>query len=71
MEYNSQREHLRISDYGRNVVKLIDYAKTIEDRAQRTKVAEAIALCLSKDEAKFAEGAAIVKELTAKYPMYE
>lgn len=42
MEYNSQREHLSISDYGRNVVKLIQYAKTIEDRTQRTKVAEAI-----------------------------
>lgn len=42
MEYNSQREHLCISDYGRNVVKLIQYAKTIEDREQRSKVAEAI-----------------------------
>ena len=41
------------------------------DEAAFAKVAEAIALCLSKDEAKFAEGAAIVKELTAKYPMYE
>lgn len=59
MEYNSQREHLRISDYGRNVVKLIDYAKTIEDRAQRTKVAEAIVAVMgqvnpqSKDSAEY------------------
>lgn len=42
MEYNSQREQLRISDYGRNVVKLIRFAQNIEDRTQRTKVAEAI-----------------------------
>lgn len=42
MEYNSQRDKLIYSDYGRNVHKLIAYAKTIEDRTQRTKVAEAI-----------------------------
>ena len=40
------------------------------DEAAFAKVAEAIALCLSKDDAKFAQGAAIVKELTAKYPLY-
>jgi glycine hydroxymethyltransferase len=34
------------------------------------KVAEAITLCLTKDEAKFAEGVKIVKALTAKYPLY-
>ena len=33
---------MKISDYGRNVVKLIEYAKSIEDREKRTKVAEAI-----------------------------
>lgn len=34
------------------------------------KVAEAIALCLSKDNAKFAQGAKIVKDLTVKHPLY-
>lgn len=47
MEYNSQREKLKISDYGRSVYKLIQYAKTIEDKAQRTKVAEAIVNVMS------------------------
>lgn len=47
MEYNSQREKLTYSDYGRNVHKLIAYAKTIEDRTQRTKVAEAIVSVMS------------------------
>ena len=42
MEYNSQRDKLIYSDYGRNVQKLIAYAKTIEDKTQRTKVAESI-----------------------------
>lgn len=39
MEYNTQREQLKITDYGRNVIKMIAYAKTIEDRAERTRMA--------------------------------
>lgn len=39
MEYNTQREQLKITDYGRNVMKMIAYAKTIADRAERTQMA--------------------------------
>lgn len=42
MEYNTQRPQLKISDYGRNVYKLIQYAKGLEDRQMRTQVAQAI-----------------------------
>lgn len=42
MEYNTQRETLKINDYGRNVCKMIDYAKTIEDRTERTQMANLI-----------------------------
>ena len=42
MEYNTQREQLKITDYGRNVTKLIDYAKTIADRNERTQMAHLI-----------------------------
>lgn len=42
MEYNTQREHLKIPDYGRNVAKLIDKCKTIADRDERTKMANTI-----------------------------
>lgn len=42
MEYNTQREKLAINDYGRNVCKMIDYAKTLEDRAERTQMANLI-----------------------------
>ena len=42
MEYNSQREKMIIPEYGRNVQKMIEYAKTIEDREKRTKSAEVI-----------------------------
>lgn len=42
MEYNTQREQLKINDYGRCVSKLIDYAKTIADREERTQMANLI-----------------------------
>ncbi|MCB9267937.1 MAG: DUF4290 domain-containing protein [Lewinellaceae bacterium] len=42
MEYNSAREDLIIPEYGRNVQKLINHAKTIEDPAFRQKFVEAV-----------------------------
>ncbi|MEL7122505.1 MAG: DUF4290 domain-containing protein [Bacteroidota bacterium] len=42
MEYNSARENLIIPEYGRNVQKLIDHAKTIEDPAFRQAFVEKI-----------------------------
>ena len=40
------------------------------DEAAFAKVADAIVLCLSKDDAKFNEGVKLVKELTTQYPLY-
>lgn len=42
MEYNSQREELIIPEYGRNIQKLIDHAKTIEDDALRQHFVERV-----------------------------
>ena len=42
MEYNTQREHLKINDYGRSVYKMIDYAKTLPTRHERTQMAHII-----------------------------
>ncbi len=42
MEYNTQREPLKITDYGRNVVKLIEKCKEVADREERTKMANMI-----------------------------
>lgn len=42
MEYNTEREALKIADYGRNVVKMIDYAKKIEDREERNQMTNTI-----------------------------
>lgn len=42
MEYNSNREHLIIPEYGRNVQKMIHYAKKLEDSAERQAYIEKI-----------------------------
>lgn len=42
MDYNTQRDKLLLPEYGRNVKKLVDYAKSITDREERNKVARAI-----------------------------
>ena len=42
LEYNSERELLTIPEYGRNVQKLINHCKTIEDEDERQIFAERI-----------------------------
>ena len=42
LEYNSQRSHLIIPEYGRHLQKLIDQATAIEDRDERNKAAKYI-----------------------------
>jgi hypothetical protein len=41
MEYNSQRNHLTMKEYGRHIQKMVEYIKTIPDRMQRQSNAEA------------------------------
>ena len=42
LEYNSERKHLIIPEYGRHLQKLIDQATEIPDREERNKVAKYI-----------------------------
>ncbi|TAH39930.1 MAG: DUF4290 domain-containing protein [Bacteroidetes bacterium] len=42
LEYNTQRDHLLISEYGRNVQKMIKHTINIEDREVRNKAAQTI-----------------------------
>ncbi len=42
IEYNTERPHLHIPEYGRHFQKMVDYAVSIEDRDERNKVAKAI-----------------------------
>ncbi len=42
LEYNSDREHLIIPEYGRHIQKLVNFCVAIEDKDERNKVADAI-----------------------------
>lgn len=42
LEYNSERSHLIIPEYGRHIQKMVDHAIAIEDKAERNKVAKSI-----------------------------
>ena len=42
LEYNSSRNKLVISEYGRHIQKLVEYAITINDKHERQKMANGI-----------------------------
>lgn len=42
LQYNNEREHLIIPEYGRHIQKMVNHAIKIEDREERNKVAKAI-----------------------------
>nr|WP_320118266.1 DUF4290 domain-containing protein [uncultured Marinifilum sp.] len=42
MDYNSNRKHLVLPEYGRNVQKMVDFAMTVEDKDERNRVAKSI-----------------------------
>ncbi|MGA1976286.1 MAG: DUF4290 domain-containing protein [Bacteroidales bacterium] len=41
-DYNTQRKRMALPEYGRNVQKMVDYMKTIEDRSERNRAAKTI-----------------------------
>ncbi len=45
--YNTQREKLKMPEYGRNLQEIVDFALKIEDREERTKAAYAIVSIMS------------------------
>jgi hypothetical protein len=47
-DYNTSREKLKISEYGRNVQKLVEFSLTIEDREKRTQMAYMIVNIMSQ-----------------------
>ena len=42
-DYNTQRKRMYLPEYGRNVQKMVDHIKTIEDREERTETVQALA----------------------------
>ncbi len=41
-DYNTQRKRMALPEYGRNVQKMVDYMKTIQDREERIRAAKTI-----------------------------
>jgi hypothetical protein len=41
-DYNTSRKQLVLPEYGRNIQKMVDYIKSIEDRTERNRLAHAI-----------------------------
>lgn len=52
MEYNTQREHLIIPEYGRNLQKIVQVAIDTEDRNKRTQIAYLIVDIMAQLHAK-------------------
>ncbi|MCB9336375.1 MAG: DUF4290 domain-containing protein [Flavobacteriales bacterium] len=48
LQYNTQREQLRIPEYGRHIMKMIDFAITIKDKQERNIAAKAIVSVMSQ-----------------------
>ena len=42
LDYNTEREKLAMPEYGRNVLKMVEDVKRIEDRAKRSEQARAV-----------------------------
>ena len=41
-DYNTQRKRMNLPEYGRNVQKMVDHVKTIEDREERNRAAQTV-----------------------------
>ena len=57
MEYNTNRKHLEMPEYGRNVQKMVLYAISIEDKEQRLKIAQVIVNIMAQMHPKLRETA--------------
>ena len=42
MQYNTQRKKMKLPEYGRSIQNMVDYAVTIEDKAERLKIVHQI-----------------------------
>ena len=42
LEYNTEREHLIIPEYGRHLQKMVNYAKALPTKEERNKVTKSI-----------------------------
>ena len=48
LDYNTQREKLVLPEYGREVQNMVDYAISLDDKADRQRCAETIILTMER-----------------------
>jgi hypothetical protein len=63
MEYNTQRSKIIISEYGRNIQKMIDHAITIEDRAERNLIAQTIVKVMGQVNSQYKDSEDFIEKL--------
>lgn len=63
MEYNTQRSKIIISEYGRNIQKMIDHAITIEDRTQRNLNAQTIVKVMGQVNSQYKDSEDFIEKL--------
>ncbi len=63
MEYNTQRSKIIISEYGRNIQKMIDHAITIEDRSQRNITAQTIVKVMGQVNSQYKDSEDFIEKL--------
>ena len=51
-EYNTQRPHIKLKEYGRNVQKLVEYIRSVPDKEKRTELAFTLVWPLSHAQCK-------------------
>ncbi|MEY5041676.1 MAG: hypothetical protein RLZZ414_1224 [Bacteroidota bacterium] len=63
MEYNTQRSKIIISEYGRNIQKMIDHAITITDRTERNLVAQTIVKVMGQVNSQYKDSEDFIEKL--------
>ena len=63
LDYNTQREKLKLPEYGREVQSMVDYCLTISDRQERQRCAETIVSVMDLMTAKNRQNADHVQKL--------
>lgn len=53
--YNTQREELKFSEYGRHVQKMVEHIKTIEDKTKRNRLANTVVNIMGQLNPQFRE----------------
>lgn len=63
MEYNTERKHIIIAEYGRNIHKMIDHALSIKDKNERNIVAQNIIKVMSQVNAQYKDSEDFIEKL--------